>query len=342
MKTNRLSIIFYALCILCVLFLLIVLEQPFLLPLLLPFAAAPFLSGVLFRHVTGQLHFRAYGKTTSVELGNPVIFIIEADNKALIPLFRCEISFHTENLFLPNETEQTLSIPLTARKTSVFEIPIEARLPGMVSFHISEILVSDYFHFFSHSFKPAIMLQIPVLPAKEDIALPDTTVAAEGEEETEDNSNRGMPSSDVKEIREYRPGDRLQRIHWKLSAKLDDLFVKELSNTSVLSMVILPEMTKNCISETTTALRAVMERLLQQEQRFELCLYQHADCTFEYILVSNQDELQDCFIKFYYLSLYEEEDAALNAFIASSQHGASVIQIKGTNVRYVIPDNTVF
>lgn len=342
MKMNRFPIIIYVVYLFLALFLFIILEHPFLLLTLLPFVAAPFFSILIFRHVVSQLQFRAYCKTASVDMGNPVLFSVEAKNPSFFPLLKCELTFHTENIFRPNPINQVLNIPLNARKKGVFEIPLEAQLPGMVTFHITKICVSDYLNFVTITLPETCMAQIPVLPAPKEFPPPEKTVSSEGEDEVEDNSNHGMPSSDIKEIREYRPGDKLQRIHWKLSAKLDDLVVKELSNTSVLSIVLLPELSRNNITETTETLRSLMEYFIDNEQRFELCLYQHADCSFEYILVSNRDELLDCFIKFYYLTLYEEEDAALNAFFASGQHGSSIIQIKGTEFIHMDSALTVF
>ena len=46
-------------------------------------------------------------------------------------------------------------------------------------------------------------------------------------EEFTESDHKGNLSSDIKEIREYRPGDRLQRIHWKLSAKTGKLIFRE-------------------------------------------------------------------------------------------------------------------
>ena len=48
-----------------------------------------------------------------------------------------------------------------------------------------------------------------------------------GEAESYDDFQPGTDVSQIFDVREYRPGDRLQRIHWKLSAKSDGLLVRE-------------------------------------------------------------------------------------------------------------------
>lgn len=342
MKINLFPIILYIICILGALLLFLFLEQPFLLFVLLPFIAAPFVSVLIFRHVSGQLHFHVYCQTAAVEMGNPVLFSLEAENKSIFPLLKCELTFQTENIFLPNPVKQVLNLPLHARKKGIFEIPLEAQLPGMVVFHVKQISIYDYFHFVSITLPEDHLTQIPVLPAREEITPPEETSADDGEEEIEDYTSHGMPSTDIKEIREYRPGDKLQRIHWKLSAKLDELVVKELANTSVLSIVLLPELTRKNIAQTAQTLRSLMEYFIDNEQIFELCLYQHADCSFEHIAVSNREEVMDCFIQFYYLTLYDEENVALNAFFASEQHASSIISINGTEFVHINSEHTVF
>ena len=53
---------------------------------------------------------------------------------------------------------------------------------------------------------------------------------------------RGNDFSDVQEVREYIPGDKLMSIHWKLSAKRDILMVKDRVSMSDHQLVIVPEL----------------------------------------------------------------------------------------------------
>ena len=60
--------------------------------------------------------------------------------------------------------------------------------------------------------------------------------------ESEESSKRGNDFSDVQEVREYIPGDKLMSIHWKLSAKRDILMVKDRVSMSDHQLVIVPEL----------------------------------------------------------------------------------------------------
>lgn len=60
-----------------------------------------------------------------------------------------------------------------------------------------------------------------------------------GESEIYDDLRGGTDNSEVFRIREYTPGDRLQNIHWKLSAKSDELMVREHSLPKGCPVVLL-------------------------------------------------------------------------------------------------------
>lgn len=60
-----------------------------------------------------------------------------------------------------------------------------------------------------------------------------------GESEVYDDLRGGSDNSEVFQIREYAPGDRLQNIHWKLSAKAEDLMVREHSLPKGCAVVLL-------------------------------------------------------------------------------------------------------
>lgn len=63
-----------------------------------------------------------------------------------------------------------------------------------------------------------------------------------GESESYDEFRPGADASQIFDVREYRPGDRLQRVHWKLSAKSDSLFIREDSQPLACAVVFLLNM----------------------------------------------------------------------------------------------------
>ncbi len=61
----------------------------------------------------------------------------------------------------------------------------------------------------------------------------------QGESEVYDDKTGGDDVSEVFQIRSFQPGDKIQNIHWKLSAKEDELMVRENSQPMGCPVVIL-------------------------------------------------------------------------------------------------------
>lgn len=62
-----------------------------------------------------------------------------------------------------------------------------------------------------------------------------------GEAEIYDTLRSGDDASEILKLREFQEGDKLKNIHWKLSAKMDELMVRENSLPKACSTVLLLE-----------------------------------------------------------------------------------------------------
>lgn len=60
--------------------------------------------------------------------------------------------------------------------------------------------------------------------------------------ETADLKSRSEDQNTVRDVRKYREGDSLKKVHWKLSAKQDELFVKNLDTISGEEIVLFSDM----------------------------------------------------------------------------------------------------
>ena len=68
---------------------------------------------------------------------------------------------------------------------------------------------------------------------------------SDGMSEVEETQKKGYDFSEVTDVREYIPGDKLMNIHWKLSAKRDVLMVKERESMSNEQMIIMVSLEGN-------------------------------------------------------------------------------------------------
>ncbi len=78
--------------------------------------------------------------------------------------------------------------------------------------------------------------------------------------------------SEITDIRDYRPGDPLRAVHWKLSAKTDDLLVKDPQDPVMKHIVIMltPELDRDKLDITLGEYLWLSEQLLKLPVSFTL------------------------------------------------------------------------
>ena len=356
LKVHYFSIIIYLIALFALIALLVLLEQPFLLvfslvlfilpALLLPlFFSSMKKPAISMKSDYPDIYYEPRKeeekskrkKSFFDNFGFDVAIIV--DNPTFCPFFLCDIKYTINNLYYPNNFIHNLSIHVLPKHREEILVVADVDTVGMVRVDLLEISYTDLLHFFTYTVPLKSRLELPVIPAANPADSLPQTPAADGVDEFTESDMKGEISSDIKEIRQYQPGDRLQRIHWKLSAKLDDLFVKEMAHTSVLSLVLLPELNKNDISETTATLYGCIKELLKREQRFEVCLYNNASVDFTfYTIIDDEETLREVFIQMYYLPLYDQPFAARKNYYAAGEKNATVISIHGEDFDIILPE----
>lgn len=309
----------------------IIFEQPILLLLVFVFLIIFPISFIIFNSSVKNYEFRLIHKSEYVELPNDAEFEFSYKRKKGMPLFNASLDFTCENRYFPNEIKRNLNIPITKKQNS-FVIPVSESEIGLVTVRTKCIQLRDYTSLFCVKIPFETESSIPVIPIPKDTIEPPFVTPKEGTDEYTESESVGNVSSDVKEIREYRPGDRLQRIHWKLSAKLDDLFVKEMAHTSTLSIIILPELSKDKIGDTVSTLVSASICLLKQKTRFEICVFNSDACEFTYFTITNDAELFEAITFIFCQPLYDDEKTAENTFLAANETASTIIHITGNKI----------
>ena len=76
----------------------------------------------------------------------------------------------------------------------------------------------------------------------------------------------------------------------------------EVGDTVKVSVKIR-EGDKERIQDTAIVLRSVMEQLWKREERYEVCLYNAAACEFSYFLITEESQIMETLIHFFYMPL---------------------------------------
>jgi hypothetical protein len=163
---------------------------------------------------------------------------LEIQNRFLFPVSPIRIIGDFQSL-TDNETEFSKKALLThASPLSVTKVALPFRLPfrGDYVVRIYEVHVYDLLKIFRLRRKLNLSVRIVVLPRDKH---PNET-GEETESDTESPASiiTGHMSNVFNSLREYREGDSVRNIHWKLSAKQDELIVRQpeqsVNNSAVL------------------------------------------------------------------------------------------------------------
>ena len=333
MKIHIWPIIKYLLLFVFIIIFVLVFKQNYLVFLLFPYVILPaglipaFLFNVRKVAVNGGTHMG------SADQGNNIIFYLEYDNPTYLPYLKCSLEFNVHNLYYENKKKNMLNFNMFPKKKDRVNLQVSTSKTGMVVFEGSRLEISGFMGMVSCIMPVSFSVQVPVFPVTKEKAGAPEVPYSEGYDEYSEPDLKGSLSSDVKEIREYRPGDRLARIHWKLSAKMDELAVKEMERTSVMFLVIVPEFEREHIAATVDTLDMISRELAESGERFEICLFNSGSCTFDYYMIDNEESLYECYRNMYFLPLYENAESAKEAYFASHQKSSLMLSVLGSNIR---------
>ena len=151
----------------------------------------------------------------------------------------CLLALEIENSFTGEVTEQTFAHPICGSKTQVLEIPISLETCGRYCFSLKKVEIEGVLGICSRKtdkITTASSIFLYCFPENLFIDFVDeddrTNSGKDGVLDLEDGQAPGMDSTEVSGIREYVPGDRIKDIHWKLSAKKEQMYVRERVNIS--------------------------------------------------------------------------------------------------------------
>ncbi len=330
MKRNLFYIITYFLAAALVFLGTMFYRQPLLIVLLLLMLLLPVMSIAATRYAYTRLEITPSLPSGTIQLPHDLVVKLKMKNPTVVPLLNCELHFHYENLYLPNQIKQTIVLPAEARRENTYRLPFKTSAAGMFTFEITKLYVTDFLHFFSFSLPYHWSGQLPILPPERELPemkLTKATIEAEDSQPSPD----GELTNDLLQLREYQPGDRIKDIHWKMTAKTDELMVKEYDRARDLYYLILPELDRDTLQDTLSVFYSLGLKLLKAKELFRVALYRPAGHSFEIRKISGEEEL---LIALYELYLIKPEirSAAYHRFTEQYPDMYGVIRIASGKV----------
>lgn len=201
-----------------------------------------------------------------INVGEPVIEEITLTNHSRIPKLWIEVE---DRSTLPNHLGSRV-VSLRGRSASTWSIETTAVRRGRFRLGPSTVSAGDPFGIFSSSRLLPVTHDLMVFPAKVEIEnIPVPIARLDGGRSAPRMSS--LSSSNFNSIREYQPGDPMNRIAWKSTAHRGSLMVKEFDPDPTADLWILLD--------------------LNDDGQFDLHhredvppMYQHLNTTVEYIV----------------------------------------------------------
>lgn len=191
-------------------------------------AAASFL---LLQIQAGKLRGKIYLPLSVTEKGERMEAGLELENRSLLPVTRAEAVLYCRNTLYPETQRISLGGMADGKSRTRILKYFSGEHCGPVELAVEEIRIWDFLRIFKRKVKLSAGERWVILPRmyRAMILLEETTRNALADSEEYDRDRPGDDVSEVFQLREYRPGDRIQSVHWKRSAAGEDLIVREYS-----------------------------------------------------------------------------------------------------------------
>jgi uncharacterized protein (DUF58 family) len=291
----------------------------------LTLAAMPFLLFALLSYIYGRVTAELVSVVHVASKGEMIPISIQLNNPSIFPVSNLKIYLTYGNAYSIQKYKKEFIVSLDGNTKSSIICNLLSEYAGNLEISLKGIRIYDYLKLFSLKKKLKGELKVAVLPYFYELPENDFTnrQARMIESDYYSSVKSGDDPSEVFEVREYREGDRLQRIHWKLSRKQDQLMIKEFSdplNCSVLLFVNL------CIPKGDNSLSfmdAILEcalslsySLLVKGQMHYLTWYDEGHGACRRIRIVQEKDLFEAVDGLLQAVPYTESTDALSAYLA--------------------------
>lgn len=253
---------------------------------------------------------------------NESIIELSIFNKCILPISKVDISIVYEDN-MRNKIDKIIRLSIDGRNKRNLRYSIKPQRCGVVKVYVNNIIVYDYFSLFSkrkNTYKEDKFIVLPNIHIFSSDILGDGS-KIESDSDTYSEYEEGNDPSQVFDIREYIEGDKIQRIHWKLSTKYDELMVKEYSLPVMESTLILIELFANksdskygeLVDGLIEATYSISNYLISKEYPHSLAWY-NENSSLEKVEINSKDDLLYAIKKVLEAPIYDNNLYALKEY----------------------------
>ncbi len=199
---------------------------------------------------------------------------IKLKNPCILPLVGCRVRLLAGNVFMGERVENDLVMPIRAHAETEAEYPLRSLYAGNIEITAEKLILQDLLSFHTVNKQISVTQNVFIIPSggfEDEFSL---NAFEQGMNEVEESKLKGSDFSDVSQVREYIPGDAMKNIHWKLSAKRDNLMVKErlqMSSRKLMVVLKLEKISEADVDRTVETLYSFGNFMIQNRVPVTIC-----------------------------------------------------------------------
>ena len=152
-------------------------------------------------------------------------------NSLPVPIHRMKALVVVEDTISGYRCETWMKLPSVYGGENVYTHAVAFPAAGNYEISVKRLRVYDMTGLLYCNMRSMCHDRVQIMPHMYDMSIRVTSAVRNfyGEADSYDEHTAGQDRSEIFQVREYKPGDRIQHVHWKLTAKEDELMVKEHS-----------------------------------------------------------------------------------------------------------------
>lgn len=233
-------------------------------------------------------------------------------NPCHLPNCGVTLTFDLKNSLIEDSKQVKVDVPVEKYGDNTITLKISADHCGYVYIDNVDIKMCDMLQLISFNKNVNVEARYMVIPSYVDA--PSNKSAYKPQDDSEINVREvGEDTTEIESMREYRPGDRMQRIHWKLSSKMEELMVKEYAVDVDIDISLVCEIVIDNVSEIDTLMDALYSLMVELSDNNERYAYYYVDRTYNDVTgisIASREDVIDAIAQLYYIKPYEQKNLA--------------------------------
>lgn len=223
------QILGYLFLLLCTIYLFLLYNEPVVSGILIFECLYPLLAFLYLSVVSKSLRTNLERVPSMGETGKPIRAGITINNRNHITALRYTLCLTLHNTLGSAKEKQRFTDTISGNKEKTFWYKFSSEQAGTVQLSLNWIRIYDFLGIFSHKIPCSQQTLIRILPQFDlmPLEISKKTRDFQAESEIYSSERRGDDPSELYQVRPYRPMDSIKDVHWKLSAKEEELIIKE-------------------------------------------------------------------------------------------------------------------